>query len=208
LIVTADDALRSELRGMRTSNQVAACAKFRDRSSCDVAARCTRRVMPALAHRIQLLDDEIAEHNQALKELLDAAAPQLIAECGVGYITAAEIYLAWSHPGRCHSEAAFAGLAGTSPVPATSGQNQTRHRLNRGGDRQLNRALYHVAITKRRCDPATKTYITSRLGTRLQFATPCTARFNCHADSSRKQLKRQVAPYIRDEVRRVPSDPE
>ena len=74
-----------------------------------------------------------------LKELLDQAAPQLIAERGIGYVTAAEFYIAWSHPGRCHSEAAFARLGGTSPVEATSGQNQTRHRLNRGGDRQRRR---------------------------------------------------------------------
>ena len=74
-----------------------------------------------------------------------------------------QFYIAWSHPGRCHSEAAFARLGGTSPVPATSGQNQTRHRLNRGGDRQLNRALYLVAVTKRRCDPTTKAYIARRV---------------------------------------------
>jgi transposase len=61
------------------------------------------------------------------------------------------------------SEAAFARLGGTSPVPATSGQNQTRHRLNRGGDRQLNRALYLVAITMQRCDPTTKAYIARRV---------------------------------------------
>jgi transposase len=179
LIVTADETLRAELRGMRTSGQVGACAKFRDRASCDIAARSTRRVMRALARRIQLLDDEIDDHNQALKALLDEAAPQLLAERGVGYITAAEIYLAWSHPGRCHSEAAFARLAGTSPVPATSGQNQTRHRLNRGGDRQLNRALYHVAITKQRCDPATKTYIARRVadGKTEREAIRCIKRF-------------------------------
>ena len=112
--------------------------------------------MRALARRIEHLDAEVDDHDRALKHLLDEAAPQLLAERGIGYVTAAEFYIAWSHPGRCHSEAAFARLGGTSPVEATSGQNQTRHRLNRGGDRQLNRALYHVAITKQRCDPATK----------------------------------------------------
>jgi transposase len=104
--------------------------------------------MRSLARRIQLLDPEVDEHDRELKRLLDQAAPQLIAERGIGYITAAQFYIAWSHSGRCHSEAAFARLGGTSPVPATSGQNQTRRRLNRGGDRQLNRALYLVAVTK------------------------------------------------------------
>jgi transposase len=132
-----------------------------------------------LARRIEHLDTEIAEHNRVLKELLDQAAPQLIAERGVGYVTAAEFYIAWSHPGRCHSEAAFARLGGSSPVEATSGQNQTRHRLNRGGDRQLNRALYHVAITKQRCDPATKAYIARRTaeGKTEREAIRCIKRF-------------------------------
>jgi transposase len=163
LIVTADEALRGELRGLRTSGQVATCAKFRDRPCAAVHERATRTAMRSLAQRIQLLDGEIDEHDRALRKLLDQAAPQLIAERGIGYITAAAFYLAWSHPGRCHSEAAFARLGGTSPVPATSGQNQTRHRLNRGGDRQLNRALYLVAVTKQRCDPATKIYIARRV---------------------------------------------
>ena len=108
--------------------------------------------MRSLAQRIQLLEP-IAAHDRALRELLDRAAPQLLTERGIGHITAASSTSPGPTPGRCHSEAAFARLGGTSPVPATSGQNQTRHRLNRGGDRQLNRALYLVAVTKR---PATQ----------------------------------------------------
>ena len=77
--------------------------------------------MRSLAQRVQLLDAEVAAHDRALRELIDQAAPHLIAERGIGYITAAQFYLSWSHPGRCHSEAAFARLGGTSPVPATSG---------------------------------------------------------------------------------------
>jgi len=119
--------------------------------------------MRALARRIQHLDAEVDEHDRVLRDLLDEAAPQLIAERGIGYITAAEFYVAWSHPGRCRSEAAFARLGGTAPVEATSGQNQTRHRLSRGGDRQLNRALHLVAVTKRRCDPTTQAYIARRV---------------------------------------------
>ena len=135
--------------------------------------------MRSLARRVQLLDAEIDEHDRALKQLLDQAAPQLVAERGIGYVTAAQFYIAWSHPGRCHSEAAFARLGGTSPVPATSGQNQTRHRLNRGGDRQLNRALYLVAITKQRCDPTTKAYIARRVaeGKTEREAIRCIKRF-------------------------------
>ena len=179
MIVTADDSLRSELRGLRTPAQVAACAKFRNRPRSAVHEKATRAAMRSLAQRIQFLDDEIDAHDRALRELLDQTAPQLIAERGIGYVTAAQFYLAWSHPGRCHSEAAFARLAGTAPVPATSGQNQTRHRLNRGGDRQLNRALYHVAITKQRCDPATRAYIARRVadGKTEREAIRCIKRF-------------------------------
>jgi transposase len=163
MIVTADESLRAELRGLRTSGQVVTCAKFRDRPRSAIHEQATRAAMRSLAQRIQLLDAEVAAHDRVLRELIDHAALQLITERGIGYITAAQFYIAWSHPGRCHSEAAFARLGGTAPVPATSGQNQTRHRLNRGGDRQLNRALYLVAVTKQRCDPATRAYIARRV---------------------------------------------
>jgi transposase len=179
IIVTADESIRSALRGLRTAKQVAACARFRDRTNVPVEQRCTRAALRALARRVEHLDAEVDDHDRALKALLDQAAPQLLAERGIGYITAAEFYIAWSHPGRCHSEAAFARLGGTSPVAATSGLNQTRHRLNRGGDRQLNRALYLVAITKQRCDPVTKTYTARRTaeGKTDRETTRCIKRF-------------------------------
>lgn len=85
--------------------------------------------------------------------------PHLLAEFGVGPICAAQVYVAWSHPGRCRNEQAFARLAGVCPIPATSGQNQTRHRLNRGGDSQLNRAVHTIVTVRQRHDPATREYI-------------------------------------------------
>jgi len=179
IIVTADETIRAPLRGLRTAQQVTVCARFRDRAATTVEQRCTRACLRALARRIEHLNAEVDDHDRVLKELLDQTAPQLIAERGIGYVTAAAFYIAWSHPGRCHSEAAFARLGGTSPIEATSGQNQTRHRLNRGGDRQLNRALYHVAITKQRCDPATKAYIARRTaaGKTEREAIRCIKRF-------------------------------
>lgn len=96
--VAADEELRAQLRGLRTSQQVARCRRFRDRPDRSAAARSTHIAMRALARRIEHLNIEITEHDQALKVLLDEAAPQLLAERGVGYITAAELYLAWSHP--------------------------------------------------------------------------------------------------------------
>ena len=96
---TADEQLRSELRGLRTDKIVDRCSRFRDSDKRSLDARCTRNAMRALARRIQHLEVEIAEHGTATKTLIDRAAPQLIAERGVGYVTAAAFYLAWSHPG-------------------------------------------------------------------------------------------------------------
>ena len=78
--------------------------------------------------------------------------PDLLDEYGVGPIVAATVLCAWSHRGRVHSEAGFAMLAGVAPIPANSGQVTTRYRLNRYGDRQLNRALHVIALTRLRYD--------------------------------------------------------
>lgn len=103
---------------------MAACARFRDRVAATVELRCTRAALRALGRRIEHLDAEVDEHDRALKGLLDEAAPQLLAERGIGYVTAAQFYVAWSHPGRCHTEAAFARLGGTSPVKRPPGRTR------------------------------------------------------------------------------------
>ena len=84
-----------------------------------------------------------------------------MAKRGIGPVTAAQAIVSWSHPGRCRSEAAFAKLAGAPPIPASSGKI-VRHRLNRGGDRQLNEALRTIAMTRWRSCPRTADYITRR----------------------------------------------
>jgi len=108
------------------------------------------------------------------------AGPALLAEPGVGPIVAAQMLVSWSHPGRVRSEAAFASLAGVAPLEASSGL-RTRHRLNRGGDRALNRALHTVAITRMRCHPETRAYEAKR-----------TAQGKTHRDI-RRCLKRSIA---------------
>ena len=90
-----------------------------------------------------------------------AIAPWLLDLPGVGPISAAQILVSWSHAGRLRSEAAFAALAGANPIPASSGQ-VTRHRLNRSGDRQLNRALHTIVLARLRDDPQTRAYATRR----------------------------------------------
>lgn len=92
---------------------------------------------------------------------MSAVAPWLLELPGVGPISAAQVLVGWSHVGRLRSEAAFAALAGASPLPASSGQI-TRHRLNRGGDRRLNRALHTIVLARLRDDPRTRAYAARR----------------------------------------------
>ena len=115
------------------------------------------------ARRVQLLAAEPAELRSELDRLVAAVASWLLELPGVGPISAAQVLVSWSHAGRLRSEAAFAALAGVSPIPASSGQI-TRHRLNRSGDRQLNRALHTIALARLRDDPDIRAYATRRRG--------------------------------------------
>ena len=158
LELTAPDDLRQELRHLTTKALVKRCASFRDTPQRPIVERCSRNTMRSIARRLICFNDEIALHDTAMKQLIDEAAPQLVAEPGIGYVTAAMFYIAWSHPGRCRNEAAFARLRGAAPLPATSGQSQDRHRLNRSGDRQLNNALFTVALSRARSHQPTRNY--------------------------------------------------
>jgi transposase len=117
--------------------------------------------LKAIARRVQALEDEAAEHEKAIRKIVSGWRPDLLALTGVGPIVAATVLAAWSHAGRCRNDAAFAMLAGTAPIPASSGKT-VRHRLNRSGDRQLNRAIYTVVITRLRLDPTTRSYAERR----------------------------------------------
>jgi transposase len=109
----------------------------------------------------QQLQAEADQLQAELSILVQAVAPWLLEVPGVGPLSAAQVLISWSHAGRFRSEAAFAALAGTNPIPASSGQ-VTRHRLNRGGDRQLNRALHTILLVRLRIDPDTRAYIARR----------------------------------------------
>jgi len=116
----------------------------------------------SLARRVEAATREAAELERELLAHVRALAPALLDEPGVGAIVAAQLLVAWSHHGRLRSEAAFARLAGVAPIPASSGQT-SRHRLSRGGDRQLNRALHTVVLHRRLHDPTTQAYIEQRV---------------------------------------------
>jgi transposase len=119
-------------------------------------------VLRSLARRVEAATAEAAELEREIHAHVCALAPRLLDEPGIGPIVAAQLIVTWSHPGRVRSEAAFARLAGVAPIPASSGQT-TRHRLSRGGDRQLNCALHTVILHRRQHDQTTKDYIARRV---------------------------------------------
>jgi transposase len=162
LIVSAPEDLRAELRGRTSDAQIAHCARLRDRPARDVEHRTTVRALRRTAQRVQVLKAEADDLEREIAHLVAQVQPQLVNLPGVGPISAAQVLISWSHRGRLRSEAAFATLAGAAPIPASSGLTN-RHRLNRGGDRQLNRALHTIVLTRSRTDPATRAYITRRL---------------------------------------------
>jgi transposase len=161
LVVAAPEALRGRLRGLTTHQLVLTCGRLRQRSGWDSETTATAASLHALARRIRLLDREIAEHTCAVTTLVRAWRPDLLRRSGVGPIVAATVLCAWSHAGRCRSDAAFAMLGGAAPIPASSGQT-VRYRLNRSGDRHLNQALHLVVLTRLRTDPATRAYAQRR----------------------------------------------
>jgi transposase len=149
LVVAAPDTLPGRLRGLTTPRLVNACARLRQRTDADPETAASVASLRALARRIQLLDAETAEHTRAITILVRAWRPDLLSRTGVGPIVAATVLCAWSHPGRCRTDAAFAMLGGAAPIPASSGHT-VRVRLNRSGDRQLNQALHLIVLTRLR----------------------------------------------------------
>src|SRR5207253_3087629 len=162
IIVTAPDRLREELRVLPTGRLLERCSRLRRSSTAGADELATRLVLRSLARRIAAASREAAELEREILAHVRALAPALLDEPGVGPIVAAQLIVAWSHRGRVRSEAAFARLAGVAPVPASSGQTR-RHRLSRGGDRQLNRALHTIVLHRRQHDPATRDYIAKRV---------------------------------------------
>ncbi|MEU7965622.1 IS110 family transposase [Streptomyces sp. NPDC049097] len=159
LVRTAD--LGIDARRSLGAKKVGEMARWRPREE-DLATATARTEAVRLARRILVLDAEITDNTNRIGELVDASpAAELVEETGIGPVTAATVLVAWSHPVRIRNEAAFAALAGVSPLPASSG-NTTRHRLNRGGDRRLNRALNVIAMVRMVHHPQTRAYADRR----------------------------------------------
>ncbi|MEV4252760.1 IS110 family transposase [Spirillospora sp. NPDC049652] len=162
VLVAADPALRESLAGLSNPHLIKRCALLDDRTGHG-PARAARHTLKLLARRIQHLTDEIDDLNKHLAQAVEESTPGLLAVRGVGPDSAAALLIAaGDNPERLASEASFAALCGTSPVEASSGKTQ-RLRLNRGGDRQANSALYRIVLSRLRWDRPTQDYLRRRL---------------------------------------------
>jgi transposase len=168
LLVSAPEQLRNHFRNMPTDEQLTRCARLRTSPSQDTEHRATVMALRSTARRALLLEADANDLETELERLVVGVAPELLRQPGIGPVTAAQILCSWSHPGRLRSEAAFAALAGATPIPASSGQT-VRHRLNRGGDRQLNRALHTIVLSRLAHHEETRAYAAKR---RAEGRTP------------------------------------
>ena len=178
LLVTAPDPLRQRLSGLPRTRLALRCAALRPTAALGEQERATLLALRLCARRVITANRETDTLEREIERLVRELAPALLDEPGVGAISAGFLLLGWSHQGRLRSEAAFARLAGSAPIPASSGK-VLRHRLDRGGDRRLNRALHTIVLTRRRNHPATIAYIERRIreGKSTREAVRCLKRY-------------------------------
>ena len=187
LVITAPDALSQDLRPMSTRRRVAVAAKFRTGDEPTTVLDATRYALRELARRYQHLTEQITRLDTQLDRLVAETAPELVAKVGVGTHTAAALLVtAGDNPERLVREGSFAHLTGTAPLDASSGKQQ-RHRLNRGGDRDANCALYQIALTRSSVDEDTKLYLKRRIA----------------AGKTKKEAFRCLKRYIAREVHQI-----
>jgi transposase len=162
VLATAPEPLRASLRSLTFGALVKRARRFRITPPTDVAST-TRVVLHGLAQRWTQLDGEVDALDGHLDALVKAAAPDLVRLRGVGAdVAGALLVAAGDNPARLSHESSFAALCGVSPLDASSGR-QHRHRLNRGGNRDANRALWVIALVRMRSDPRTRRYVARRL---------------------------------------------
>jgi transposase len=187
LRVTAPEQLRRRLRGLSTKELASAAARFRLADVPRDVPTATRFALRSVARRYGVLSEEIAELEAHLDRLVAEAAPGLVSLPGIGTDSAATLLIvAGDNPQRLGSEASFASLCGVSPIEASSGK-VVRHRLNRGGNRQANRALYMTCLARMRRDPRTKEYVARRT----------------QEGKSKREIIRCLKRYLAREVYRV-----
>jgi transposase len=163
LVLTAPEDLRGKLRGRKNRDLITTCAAFRIRAEDDSLTAILRLSMRELAQRILLLEEQNQTLRDRMRRITTELAPDLVAKTGIGPDTAATLLVtAGDNPDRLGHEKSFAALVGASPIPVNSGQTQGRVRLNRGGDRDANSALWRIAIVRMATDPDTRDYIAKR----------------------------------------------
>lgn len=161
LVLTSPEELRASLRGLSLQSLVRVAARFRPGPLVDPTA-AAKLALRHLARRHASLRAEIAELDRVLTVVVTQAAPALLALPGVGTdVAGALLVAAGDNPERLSSEAAFARLCGVAPLPASSGKTN-RHRLNRGGDRIANNALWRIVLVRMGTDPKTRNYVERR----------------------------------------------
>jgi transposase len=162
-LVTADDTLRIRLERLSDHKLILACAALDGDGDPADAEVAMRHVLGSLARRYLQLHEEIKGHTKRLDALTAQAAPRLVAAFGIGSDIAGELLVAaGDNTDRVRSEAAFAKLCGVSPIPTGSGRTGGRHRLNRGGNRQANAALFRAVVVRMRWHPPTIAYVERR----------------------------------------------
>ncbi len=162
LVFCAPESIRVRFKDRYKTGLVSEAANMRPRKGSDPVAYTTNLVIRSLARRIQSLNNEIRTVDQILRLLIAERAPSLLNLHGVGVETAASLLVtAGDNPDRISSERSWAHLCGVTPLPASSGKT-TRHRLNRGGDRQANAALHRIVLTRMSSHEETRDYVTRR----------------------------------------------
>jgi transposase len=185
--VTAPETLRRRLRGFSTKELVAVAARFRPGGNPTDVEEATKFALRSVARRYQALSEEIAQLNAQLDRLVAETAPELTSLPAIGTDHAATLLMvAGDNPERLGSEVSFASLCGVSPVEASSGK-VVRHRLNRGGNRDANRALHLICVVRMRIDQRTRRYAARRAS----------------EGKSKKEIIRCLKRYVAREVYRV-----
>ena len=187
LLITAPEGLKRELCGLSTARLVVRAARFRPGTNPSDVEAATKFALRSVARRYRRLSEEISDLDEQLDRLVSEAAPELVAVEGVGTDTAASLLIAaGDNPERLKDEAAFAHLCGAAPIPASSGKT-VRHRLNRQGNRDANRALYVIAICRMSREERTRTYVAKRTA----------------EGKSKKEIIRCLKRYIAREIYRI-----
>jgi transposase len=182
ILLTGDEHEQALRKNDLTAATLEGLCRRRPRAGERTEQRVRRQELRRFAQAILQLNRDLTDNEKDIRGIVTAIAPVLLEQTGIGPVTAAQLIVSYSHHGRCRNEAAFAALAGVCPIPASSGRVQ-RRRLNRGGDRRLNRCLHTIAVTRIRCCPRTRDFVTRHA-----------------ADKTDREIRRILKRYIAREM--------